>query len=73
MAYPANMQGCWSDAEMLQVMVMEKMKQLLGDSHPDTLRSMADLASTYRSQGLWNDAEMLKMVAIEKRKQPLGP
>ena len=47
------MQRC-SDGEegaatgMLQVLVMEKSKQLLGDSHPDTLRSI-------EIQGHWGD------------------
>ena len=51
---------------------MEKMKQVLGDNHPDTLMSMANLASTYRNQGHWKEAEMLQVVVMEKRKQVLG-
>lgn len=31
-----------------EVLVMEKMKQVLGDDHPDTLTSMGNLAITYR-------------------------
>ena len=62
----------WKEAEMLEVVVMEKRKQVLGDDHPDTLKSMANLASTYRNQGRWKEAETLQVVVMEKRKQVLG-
>ena len=65
-------QGYWNRAERFQVVVKGKMKQLLGDSHPDTLGSMANLANTYGSQGRWNDAEVLQVAVMEKRKQLLG-
>ena len=48
---------------------MEKRK---GDSHPDTLRSTANLANTYQSQDRWNDSEMLLAMLMEKMKQLLG-
>ena len=53
-------------------MVIEKMKQTLGEEHPDTLISMLYLASTYRRQGQWKEAEALEVVVVEKRKQALG-
>jgi hypothetical protein len=65
-------QGRWKDAEVLDVVVMEKRKQLLGEDHPNTLTSMSNLASTYRNQGRWKDAEVLEVVVMEKRKQLLG-
>ena len=64
--------GLWKDAEELQVVVMEKMKRLLGNDHPDTLTSMNNLASTYMEQGRWKDAEVLEVVVMEKRKLLLG-
>jgi hypothetical protein len=45
---------------------MEKRKQVLGDDHPDTLTSMANLASTYRNLGRWKEAETLQVVVMEK-------
>jgi hypothetical protein len=39
----------FTKAEELEVVVLEKRKQLLGDDHPDTLRAMGNLALTYRS------------------------
>ncbi|KZL79726.1 tpr domain protein, partial [Colletotrichum incanum] len=44
-------QGRWKEAEELEVRVMEMRKRVLGDEHPDTLTSIANLASTYRDQG----------------------
>ena len=41
-------QGRWAEAEKLDVQVMETRKTVLGPEHPDTLTSMANLASTYR-------------------------
>ena len=65
-------QGQWKKAKALEVMVMEKKKQILGDEHPDTLLSMANLAATYRDLGQWKKAEALEVVVMEKSKQILG-
>ncbi|KAJ7694259.1 hypothetical protein B0H14DRAFT_2651109 [Mycena olivaceomarginata] len=65
-------QGHWKDAEALQLVVMEKRKHVLGEEHPDTLTSMANLAATYWNQGHWKDAEALEVVVMEKRKHVLG-
>ena len=51
---------------------MEKAKQVLGDDHPDTLTSIANLAFTYGHQGRWKEAETLDVVVMEKMKQVLG-
>jgi hypothetical protein len=40
--------------------------------HPDTLTSMANLASTYRKQGRWSEAEKLEVQVMEARKTKLG-
>ena len=45
---------------------------MLGQEHPDTLRSMNMLASTYLSQGRWKEAEELMMQVMETRKRVLG-
>jgi hypothetical protein len=44
-------QGRWKEAETLEVVVMEKMQPVLGNDHPDTLASMANLASIVREPG----------------------
>ena len=55
-----------TEAEALEVVVMEKRKHALGEEHPDTLTSMANLASTYRNQGQWKEAKALEVVVMEK-------
>ncbi|KAF2467718.1 uncharacterized protein BDR25DRAFT_233833, partial [Lindgomyces ingoldianus] len=46
-----NLGGRWKEAEELFVQVMETRKRVLGEEHPDTLTSMANLASTKRVLG----------------------
>ncbi|KAL4789255.1 P-loop containing nucleoside triphosphate hydrolase protein [Aspergillus venezuelensis] len=64
--------GRWSEAEKLEVQVMETLKTVLGDKHPNTLNSMANLASTYQHQGRWNEAEKLELQVMETSKTALG-
>jgi hypothetical protein len=47
-------------------------KRVLGAEHPDTLSSMANLASTYRNQDRWKEAEELFVQVMETRKRVLG-
>jgi len=47
------------------VEVMEKMKQVLGNDHPSTLKSMSNLAAMYRTLGRLNEAEALE-AALEE-------
>ncbi|KAI6263837.1 hypothetical protein MCOR26_011796 [Pyricularia oryzae] len=51
---------------------MEMRKRVLGEEHPSTLTSMANLASTYRNQGRWKEAESLFVQVMEMRKRVLG-
>jgi len=51
---------------------METRKQVLGQEHPDSLTSMANLALTYCKQGRWKEAKELEVVVMETRKQVLG-
>jgi len=44
----------------------------LGAEHPDTLTSMANLASTYRNQGRWKEAEELDVQVVEMSSRVLG-
>ncbi|RYP65838.1 hypothetical protein DL770_008915 [Monosporascus sp. CRB-9-2] len=54
-------EGRWKEAEKLEVQVMEIYKTKLGADHPDTLTSMANLASTFWNQGRWEEAEKLEV------------
>jgi hypothetical protein len=49
--------GRWREAKELFVQVMETRKRVLGEEHPSTLTSIANLASTYGNQGRWKEAE----------------
>ena len=51
---------------------MEVSRRLLGDDHPDTLSSRADLASTYSMQGRWKDAEELGLQVTKAMRRLLG-
>jgi len=42
-------------------------KRVLGEEHPHTLTSMANLAATYRSQGQWKKAEELEVQVMQMR------
>ncbi len=65
-------EGRWREAEELELQVMETMKRVLGEEHPDTLISMGNLAATYRNQGRWKEAEELEMQVMKMRKRILG-
>ena len=62
-------QGRWKEAEELDVQVMQTRKRRLGEEHPDTLTSMANLASSssssYRNQGHWKEAEELEVQVMQ--------
>ncbi|KAL8815792.1 MAG: hypothetical protein Q9223_005111 [Gallowayella weberi] len=64
--------GRWKEAEELEVQVMETSQRVLGEEHPDTLTSMANLASTYRNQGRWKEAEELEVQVLEISQRVLG-
>ncbi|KAF6806307.1 Kinesin light chain 5 [Colletotrichum musicola] len=66
------MLGEYSRAEMLGEEAVNARKNVLGLSHPSTLTSMANLASTYRNQGRWKEAEELNVRVMETRKTVLG-
>ena len=44
----------------------------LGKEHPDTLTSMANLASTYLHEGRWDEAEKLQVQVMETSLKVLG-
>ncbi|KAF1828268.1 kinesin light chain [Decorospora gaudefroyi] len=53
--------GRYNESEELFMEVMETFKRVLGEEHPDTLTSIANLASTYSNQGRWKEAEELEV------------
>ncbi|ORY17830.1 Tetratricopeptide repeat-domain-containing protein [Clohesyomyces aquaticus] len=67
-----NYQGLYTKAERLLRRSMQGRKGVLGEEHPDTLTSMANLATTYSKQGRGKEAEELFMRVMETRKRVLG-
>ncbi|KAF8530883.1 hypothetical protein BDD12DRAFT_903538 [Trichophaea hybrida] len=65
-------QGRWKEAGELAIKVMETRRRKLGHKHPDTLRSMGDLAWSLCNQGHWKEAEELAVQVTEARKEVLG-
>ncbi|KAL4733122.1 hypothetical protein BDV11DRAFT_210457 [Aspergillus similis] len=65
-------QGRWKEAEELEVQVLEIRKQVLGPEHPDTLRSMANLAHVWHSKQKVHDALALMERCLELRTRVLG-
>ncbi|KAF2690360.1 HET-domain-containing protein [Lentithecium fluviatile CBS 122367] len=62
----------YNEAEELFLQVMETSLRVLGDEHPSTLTSMANLASTYRNQGRWKEAEELQATELGICSRVLG-
>jgi len=65
-------QGCWKEAEELNIQVKEIRQRVLGEEHPDTLISMNDSAFILKDKG--EDAEAIALMeeCVGKRKQVLG-
>jgi hypothetical protein len=51
---------------------METRKRVLGDEHPDTLTSMANLAFTWKAQGQSAEAIDLLRQSVQLRQHVLG-
>ncbi|KAJ7740863.1 hypothetical protein B0H14DRAFT_3167854 [Mycena olivaceomarginata] len=64
--------GKIQQTERLLEEVLKKQRLLLGDNHPNTLRTMGNLASTYLTLGKSQKAKELHVIVMEKQKQLLG-
>jgi len=65
--------GLYAKARPLAEKAVEKHRELLGIAHPDTLHSMAGLATTELVQGHYVEAEKLYGQVLEIRRRVLGP
>jgi len=64
--------GRYERAEPQLAKALEARKRLLGDDHPDTLKSMNNLARLYFTQGRYDEAEPIYLETLEIRKRVLG-
>jgi hypothetical protein len=55
------------EAEMLELQVVEARNRVLGEEHPDSLTSVANLASIYVDQDRLKEAEVLEVQVMEKK------
>jgi tetratricopeptide (TPR) repeat protein len=64
--------GRYNEAEKPHQELFEARLRVLGEEHPSTLTSMANLASTYWNQGRWKEAEELEVRVVEMSSRVLG-
>lgn len=64
--------GNYEKAKQLIIMVVEKVKEVLGDDHPDTLGFMQNLAFIYDDLGELKAAQKLQGILLEKQTHILG-
>lgn len=62
-----------AQAETLFKRALAIREKVLGPEHPDTARSLIDLAGLYERQGRYGDAELLYKRALAIREKVLGP
>ena len=51
---------------------MQTSLRVLGEEHPSTLTSMANLAATYWNQGRWKEAEELQVEVMQTSLRRIG-
>ena len=64
--------GRTNEAIALEELVLAQRVEVLGDTHPDTLTSRNNLASSYQSAGRTNEAIALKEQVLAQRVEVLG-
>ena len=64
--------GQHQEATNLYKQTLELRKRVLGDEHPDTLRSMINLARSYSNLGLDQEAMTLEKQAVEGQQRIWG-
>jgi DNA polymerase III delta prime subunit len=67
-----NNEGRWTESEELQMWIVESSKNIFGEEHPNTLKSMKVLASAYMNQGRWKQAGELHVKRLETWSRVLG-
>ncbi|KAE9565764.1 hypothetical protein CGMCC3_g18054 [Colletotrichum fructicola] len=64
--------GRWREKELVDEKALKLRRDVLGEKHPDTIDSMASLATTYHSQGRYDEAEKISVEVLELRRDVLG-
>lgn len=66
-------QDSFEAAEQTYRKVLERQKQLIGASHPDTLQTMSGLASALNSLGKYDEAKVLLDHVVDIQSNAVGP
>ncbi|KAJ7794025.1 hypothetical protein B0H14DRAFT_2924625, partial [Mycena olivaceomarginata] len=64
--------GNFTEAQRLEVVVLQKRREICGNNSSDTLDAMSSLASTYRKGGDFIKAKELDLEVLERRKRLWG-
>ncbi len=64
--------GRYEEAEKIEIEVLALRREILGDKHPDTVRSMAELATTYHALGRYEEDEKISVEVLALRREILG-
>jgi tetratricopeptide (TPR) repeat protein len=65
-------QGKYDEAETMHRQELQLCEEVLGQRHPDTLRSMNNLAVVLKSQGKYDEAEAMHRQTLQLREEVLG-
>ena len=65
-------QGYTKEAETLQTEVVDTRNEILGDEHPETIRAMGNLATTYHFLGKYTKAEKMRIEVLDASNRILG-
>jgi serine/threonine protein kinase len=64
--------GLFSEAQTQMERAADLRRSVLGERHPDTLRTMDRLAVTYYNQGKYGPAELIAVKVLEARRRLFG-
>ncbi|KAK6709693.1 hypothetical protein SNK04_010641 [Fusarium graminearum] len=64
--------GRWREKEPVDSRAWGLRRKVLGEKHPDTIRSMANLAATYHAQGRYDEDEEISVKVLELQREVLG-
>jgi len=64
--------GRWKEKEPVDESAYEYRRKVLGEKHPDTIWSMADLATTYHQQGRYDNAAKIYVEVLALWRDVLG-
>jgi len=71
-AWKAYLEGRYKEGISFAEDAYQYARKRLGDTHPDTITSMNNLAMLYDAQGRYREAELLYTNALQLRKKVLG-